>query len=158
MRRKSVVVVSIIAAFLIMAVSAQADGELSRATGGGQIVDGQGVGDTIAFTAQASPTDPLTGEGQIQYIDRNFLGTIKRHGVVDCLIVGGNVAIFSGVWTIGPNVGGQFEALVQDEGEGTIDDLIAVNPEALNSGCGNDSFGQLTDLARGNVQVYMGTL
>src|SRR5688500_11548424 len=95
---------------------ASAGSSTDRATSGGQtIVDSQGAGNTIAFTARGT-VDAATG--QVQYIDRTA-GTgqaqVKFHGIVECLRVQGNTAELAGHERDSDQ---PFNLLVVDNGQG----------------------------------------
>ncbi len=127
-----------------------------RATGGGQtLVDSQGAGNTIAFTARGT-VDEATG--QVQYIDRTE-GTgqeqVKFHGIVQCLRVMGAQAELAGVER---DSGQPFNLLVRDNGEGAMADNDAISFSEVNDvSCADENDDKDTPdvaLARGNAQVH----
>jgi hypothetical protein len=150
-----------------------------KATGGGQVLfDDQlsGPGDTIGFSAIALAPGNSAAKGQVQIIDRTGAisgsseGTGKFHGIVQCLVVEGNMAYISGVDRDARTE--VFELYVQDNGEGQSGGNDAIvfrqreqdepgNPapgqQEGDEPCGvenvdNDDFR----LARGNAQVSDG--
>ena len=137
-------------------IAANAGSPNDRATGGGQtLVDTQGAGNTIAFTAQNTAEG---AKGQVQYIDRTA-GTgqaqVKFHGIVTCLRVAGTLAEIGGVER---DSGQAFSLLVQDNGEGALadDDMIQFSEvDAVDCSDGDDDDDEPdVALARGNAQVY----
>jgi hypothetical protein len=149
MKIRGLIAVTAIAALVIPAGMAVAQSEVSKANGGGQIMNEdqvQGAGDTIAFTVhdEAAPT------GQVQYIDRTGDGTgqgqIVRHGSPTCFVVEGSVAQFEVLW----NDGGQSTVYVNDGGQ---TDMVTVAPVG-DPGCQDDEPDDTTALARGNVTVW----
>lgn len=142
--------------FLINGGATAAQPGVDSATGGGQtLVDSQGAGNTIAFTARGT-ADAATG--QVQYVDRSG-GTgqdqVVAHGTVTCVEATGNVAQISGTWTSGPNEGETFYLYVEDNGQGSAadDDMVAMTPIS-SQGCSDDANpDNSVALARGNAQV-----
>ena len=141
---------------LSLPLAASAGSGTDRATGGGQVLIGTrgGAGDTIAFTAHDRTKNP----GQVQYIDRTATGQTRYHGVVECVVVDGNVAQIAGQWT---NQGeGNFQLYVEDNGEGAKaleSDVVVVEEMAEDPTCDLDPDEDTQDdfaLARGNAQVY----
>ena len=149
--------------------SAARQSPTEKATGGGQIFfnfeTGEddpvaGAGDTIAFTAQQSGSDPA--RGQVQFIDRTGgtgKGQVKLHGTVTCLEVDGNMARIGVVATRTDDPDRTaFEMLVIDNGEGvsnTQGDQIAISfADEPECGDDDDEDDAQTTLARGNVQVH----
>ena len=156
MRVSKIVVVALaMTAAISFSLVARA-GTGDKVTGGGQTdVGTQGAGDTIAFTAQT--TNGVTA-GQIQYIDRTGgtgQGQVVYHGTINCLTVSGSTADFSGVWD---NDAGSFEVVVQDNGNGNGQDMIAIDPAASNPSCSDSTKPSNNGaLARGNAQVTPGS-
>ena len=157
MKLKIALVVASIAALAVPFV-ASAGSPTDRATGGGQVLLGtQGAGNTIAFTAQGTPTD---AKGQVQVIDRS-VGTgqdqVKFHGLVECLFVDGTMAEIAGVER---DSGAAFTLRVVDNGEGanaSDNDMIFFDDVADDMRCAaddNDDDDVQMALARGNAQVY----
>ena len=135
---------------------ASAGSPRDRATGGGQtLVDSQGAGNTIAFTAQGNVDDAT---GQVQYIDRTA-GTgqaqVKFHGIVECLRVEGNMAEIGGTER---DTNQPFNLLVtdNDQGEAAPDDMIQFSEVDMVECSDEDDDDDVPDfaLARGNAQVY----
>lgn len=131
-----------------MAVAQSA--EVSKANGGGQILNEdqvQGAGDTIAFTVQ----DETAPRGQIQHVDRTGDGTgrnqIVRHGLPTCFRVEGNAAQIGVEW----RDGGTSTLFVEDGGPNN--DLVTVSPGSTPD-CDDDEPDEMTALARGNVTVW----
>ena len=153
--RATLVVLAVAAATAALAASALAGSPNDRATGGGQILLGtQGAGNTIAFTAQGTQEE---GRGQVQFIDR-AAGTgqsqVKFHGIVDCLIVDGNVAQIYGHNR--DDAADTFQLFVVDNGEPNLgNDMVAFNDDPVGS-CSepDDDDNGDTALGRGNAQVY----
>ena len=156
MKLKIALVVGSIAALAVPFV-ASAGSPTDRATGGGQVLLGTGAGNTIAFTAQGTPTD---AKGQVQVIDRSA-GTgrnqVKFHGLVECIFVDGDMAEIAGVER---DSGAAFTLRVVDNGEGANasgNDMIFFDDVADDMRCasdGNDGDDMQMALARGNAQVY----
>lgn len=160
----------IAAAVLSLAIPgfAGAGSAYDRATGGGQILipsNGQGAGDTIAFTAQNTGGANNAAKGQVQVVERGGTGrgknNVRFHGEVKCLIVQGNTAEMAGTYKNGNGATTGFILYAQDNGEGAADlaangaDQIALT-RTSDPTCerdDSDDDGQ-TDLARGNAQVY----
>lgn len=152
-RTLGVVLVLAVAPALLAGAGAKGS-KTDRATGGGQVLVGSGgAGDTIAFTAQGTPTD---AKGQVQVVDRTGgtgVGQTKFHGVVLCLNVEGNMAKLAGT----TNDNGTFTLFVVDNGEGgnADNDLITLDRQS-DPTCefNDDDEDNAVELARGNAQVY----
>ena len=170
-----------------------------KVTGGGQIIaeDAQGAGDTVGFNAQelegddpASPDSDDAARGQFQYVPRgqsagtNQEATEKFHGVVTCLISGGEAVaneeaeedqnyeeqLTEGMARFGGYVRGvtnddgspvYFTVDVTDNGQGgnAEDDLILVR--ITNQPCADNPEDEqkedpqeLLRLGRGNVKIH----
>ena len=120
------------------------------------LVSDQGAGSTIAFTAQGTPQ---VAKGQVQVVDR-AAGTgqaqVKFHGIVQCILVEGNMAEIAGVER---DTGDPFTLRVVDNGEGANadNDLIFFDDVEDDMRCetdDNDDDDAQVALARGNAQVY----
>ena len=156
----------IAAAALSLAIPgfASAGAPNDRATGGGQILipsNGQGAGNTIAFTAQNTGGSNNAAKGQVQIVERtNGTGknNVRFHGVVQCLIVSGNTAELAGTYKNGNGATTGFILYAVDNGEGanaTGLDQIGLT-RTSDPTCERDDSDDdgATDLARGNAQVY----
>ncbi|MEX2290067.1 MAG: hypothetical protein WD794_07060 [Mycobacteriales bacterium] len=158
-----------------------------KVTGGGQIIadgSGGGAGDTVGFNAQEIAGDrDDAARGQFQYVPRGQSGnasapTEKFHGVVTCLISGGeamaneeaeddgqyNEALTEGSARFGGHLRDDpatfFTVDVTDNGQGgnAEDDLILVRITA--EACADnpedeeDDAEDLLRLGRGNVKIH----
>ena len=143
---------------LIVAAPALAAPSPNKATGGGQILlsNSSSYGSTIAFTAQGTPE---AAKGQVQVIDRSA-GTgqsqVKFHGIVECILVQGNMAEIAGVER---DSGDPFTLRAVDNGEGANagNDMIFFDDVEDDERCesdDNDDDDAQVALARGNVQVH----
>lgn len=155
MRLRIALVLGLVATLALSVSTMGRAGSGDKVTGGGQTdVSTRGAGDTIAFTAQQLADGRILG--QVQYVDRkdgNGQPQVVYHGIVECLVVSGNTADFSGEW----RDGGEFEIVVQDTGEGNGNaDPIGIEPMATNPDCGDDDMPENNDggLSRGNAQVH----
>lgn len=145
------------AAFLVAGGATAAQPGVDSATGGGQVLIGDGgAGDTIAFTARGTADG---ASGQVQYVDRTGgtgQGQTVDHGTVECIEVDGNTARISGTWNDGE---GAFSLFVVDNGQGSAaeDDIVTVT-RLTTPQCGDDfeDPDNRDALARGNVQVNDG--
>jgi hypothetical protein len=124
--------------------------EVSKANGGGQILNEDqvsGAGDTIAFAVQ----DETTPTGQIQYVDRTGDGTGQgqtvSHGSPTCFRVEGSVAQIGVEWRDGTT-----STLFVTDG-GPSADSVTVAPGSTPD-CDDDEPDETTALARGNVTVW----
>jgi hypothetical protein len=159
---KKLLFVGIAVLVAVPATAALGETDRDRVTGGGQVLvssDG-GVGDTIAFTAQALVSGEEAARGEVQYVNREGgtgQGQEVLHGRVTCVTAEGTMAKIAGTWN---NDAGDFEILVVDNGEGALadDDIVTVQPEETSPQCDeddDDDDGE-TALARGNAQVHDG--
>jgi hypothetical protein len=153
---RKLIVIAMAAVGLLAAPMAQAGSDTDRATGGGQVLVSTegGAGDTIAFTAQGTPSG---AKGEVQYVDRTGgvgTGAVRYHGTVTCLRVEGNTAKIGGTWDRST---GTFQILVVDHGEGVADDddVVELQNNTPNDCADDDDFDDAdVALARGNAQVY----
>jgi hypothetical protein len=148
MKIRGLIAIAAVAALVIPAGMAVAQSEVSKANGGGQIIepDATGAGDTIAFTVQ----DETAPTGQIQHVDRTGgtgQGQIVQHGTPTCFRVEGNLAQIGVAW----RDGGTSTIFVEDNGSDG-DDLVTVVPGTPD--CDDDAPDEQTALARGNVTVW----
>lgn len=158
MRTRIALVLGLVAALALGAMSLSQAGSGFKVTGGGQTdVGTTGAGDTIAFTAQKNPSQGVTG--QVQFVDRadgTGRGQTVFHGTVVCLeaVDAGEqgAAIFAGFFR---NNGGSFEIYVEDNGEPNQGNDVVFLDRTSPPNCDDeeDDDGR-TALGRGNVQVH----
>lgn len=148
--RGYVAVASAVALMIPAGIAVAQSGEVSKANGGGQILNEdqvRGAGDTIAFTVR----DETAPTGQIQHVDRTGDGTgrgqVVQHGSPTCFRVEGKVAQIGVLW----RDGGTSTIFVEDGGPHA--DMVTVAPGSTPD-CDDDEPDDTTALARGNVTVW----